>query len=180
MNLDRRWIAAHIAHQGSMCLLEEVLSWDSQQLACRAGNHRAADHPLRAHGRLGSACAIEYAAQAVAVHGALLQALPDSQSAHALRVLASARALELCVGRLDDLSGDLLISVLRLHAEERSALYSFELNEAADALPGTAAGALPGTAEASAAGAAGIRRRLAHGRLSLWLDISAGRGRGSR
>ena len=29
------------------------------------------DHPLRSHGRLGVACGIEYAAQAMAVHGAL-------------------------------------------------------------------------------------------------------------
>ncbi|HAJ12631.1 MAG TPA: 3-hydroxylacyl-ACP dehydratase, partial [Comamonadaceae bacterium] len=27
--LDHRWIAAHIPHQGSMCLLDEVLTWDA-------------------------------------------------------------------------------------------------------------------------------------------------------
>jgi len=164
--LDRGWIAAHIAHQDRMCLLDQVLSWDPQQLLCRAGNHRAADHPLRAHGRLGSACAIEYAAQAVAVHGALLQPLPDPGGLAApggptagLRILASARAVELTVGRLDDIGGDLLISACRLHANERSALYSFELHEAA---------------------ATGLQRRLAQGRLSLWLDTPAARGRSNR
>ncbi|MGH8255212.1 MAG: 3-hydroxylacyl-ACP dehydratase [Steroidobacteraceae bacterium] len=155
MRLDQRWIAAHIPHQGRMCLLEEVLSWDEQQLLCRAGSHRAIDHPLRAHGRLGSACAIEYAAQAAAVHGALLQprAPARADAAAAASMLASARAVELAVRRLDDIRGDLLISAVRLQHDARGALYAFALQEQ----PGEAAGA---------------GRQLAHGRLSLWLAVS--------
>ncbi len=155
MRLDHAWIAAHIPHQGRMCLLDEVLSWDAQQLLCRAGSHRAADHPLRAHGRLGGACAIEYAAQAAAVHGALLQ--PSAPSRPGVdagpRLLASARAVELAVRRLDDIAGDLLISAVRLQDDARGALYAFVLQEqlAADA------GAAPGP-----------QRRLAHGHLTLW------------
>ena len=70
--LDRAWIASHIPHQGSMCLLDYVEAWDRERIRCRASSHRAADNPLRAYGRLGAACGIEYAAQAMAVHGALL------------------------------------------------------------------------------------------------------------
>ena len=66
--LDHAWIAAHIPHQGRMCLLDRVLSWDEQQVCCVAQGHQAADHPLRAEGRLGIAVGIEYAAQAMAVH----------------------------------------------------------------------------------------------------------------
>ena len=69
--LDQAWIAAHIPHQGTMCLLDEVVSWDEARIACRASSHRAPDHPLRTHGRLGAACGIESAAQAMAVLGAL-------------------------------------------------------------------------------------------------------------
>ena len=29
--IDRAWIAARIPHQGSMCLLDAVESWDEQQ-----------------------------------------------------------------------------------------------------------------------------------------------------
>ena len=53
LKLDHAWIAAHIPHQGSMCLLDEVLSWDLQRISCRSISHRAPDNPLRAHGRLG-------------------------------------------------------------------------------------------------------------------------------
>src|SRR6059058_3338196 len=74
MPLDRQWIEQHIAHKGRMCLLDEVLSWDAARIRCRSATHRSADNPLRLHGRLGGACGIEYAAQAMAVHGALISA----------------------------------------------------------------------------------------------------------
>jgi len=127
LKLDHAWIAAHIPHQGSMCLLDEVLSWDLQRLACRSVSHRAPDNPLRAHGRLGAACAIEYAAQAVAVHGALLQCPPASGSGFGM--LTSARRVEFAVERLDDLAPELTINVQRLHSDPVSALYAFALQD---------------------------------------------------
>ena len=127
MKLDHAWIAAHIPHQGGMCLLEEVLSWDLQRITCRSTSHRAIDNPLRAHGKLGAACAIEYAAQSVAVHGALLQCPPASGSGFGM--LTSARRVELAVARLDDLAHDLVVSALRLHSDAVSALYSFALHD---------------------------------------------------
>ncbi|MDN0082720.1 hypothetical protein QU487_08145 [Crenobacter sp. SG2305] len=54
-----------------MCLLAEVSDWDVQRLMARADSHRDTVNPLRQHGRLGGTCAIEYAAQATALHGAL-------------------------------------------------------------------------------------------------------------
>src|SRR5580658_11189609 len=72
--LDHNWIEQHIPHKGRMCLLDEVLSWDATRIRCRSATHRSPDNPLRQHGRLGAACGIEYAAQAMAVHGALVAA----------------------------------------------------------------------------------------------------------
>jgi predicted hotdog family 3-hydroxylacyl-ACP dehydratase len=54
-----------------MCLLDRVVHWDSQRIHCRASSHRSADNPLRSRDQLSAACGIEYAAQAMAVHGAL-------------------------------------------------------------------------------------------------------------
>jgi predicted hotdog family 3-hydroxylacyl-ACP dehydratase len=124
----RSWIEAHIPHQGTMCLLDEVLSWDEQNIVCRSTTHRAADNPLRAHGRLGAACAIEYAAQAIAIHGALLQ--PEVVGERTgFGLLASARDVEMLVARLDDIQQDLRVSAQRLHSDLRGALYAFALHE---------------------------------------------------
>jgi predicted hotdog family 3-hydroxylacyl-ACP dehydratase len=156
VKLDRHWIAAHIPHQGSMCLLEEVLYWDAQQLTCRSVSHRDAGNPLRAHDRLGAACAIEYAAQALAVHGALLR--PTSQGSHGFAMLTSARAVDLVVARLDDIHGDLLVGAQRLHADGRGALYSFAVHEGAQLLAQGRLTVLLDAAQAAKPAAAGAPR----------------------
>jgi hypothetical protein len=70
--LDHAAIAARIPHQGSMCLLAAVVDWSADGISCRAVSHADPANPLRAEGRLGAANGIEYAAQAMALHGALL------------------------------------------------------------------------------------------------------------
>ena len=137
MRFDRRWIEAHIPHQGRMCLLDEVRAWDQASVDCASRTHRAPDHPLRAHGRLGSACLLEYAAQAMAVHGALRFAADTAAAATAIGpvgVLASARSVELLVAALDDIADELLIRVERQHSDERGALYEFRISAAATLL----------------------------------------------
>ena len=135
MPLDHAWIEQHIPHKGRMCLLDEVLSWDAKRIRCRSGTHRAADNPLRAHGRLGAACGVEYAAQAMAVHGALVAASAPLASTVASNLrgslgavvgyLASLRDVTLYVARLDDLPADLIASAERITGDGRSVLYEF-------------------------------------------------------
>jgi len=126
--LDHAWIARHIPHQGSMCLLDYVEAWDQQRIECRATSHRAADNPLRAHGRLGAACGIEYAAQAMAVHGALL-APPDSTLAR-VGYLVSVRGTQLHVPRLDDIAADLLVEATCITRSGNNILYQFSVSAA--------------------------------------------------
>lgn len=121
MPLDRDWIAAHIPHQGDMCLLERVEEWDEQRIRCIASSHRAHDNPLRAHGRLAAACGIEYAAQAMAVHGALTA----QQSRPRVGFLASVRGVTLHVGRLDDIATDLQVEAERFSGDGNNVLYDF-------------------------------------------------------
>lgn len=122
MLLDRAWIAARIPHQGSMCLLEGVDRWDLQHIVCRAIGHRSVDNPLRSNGRLASACGIEYAAQAMAVHGALL-ATDDAPPRSGF--LASVRSAVLHVARLDDIGADLTVQADRFSGDGNSVLYDF-------------------------------------------------------
>ncbi|HEX5802892.1 MAG TPA: hotdog family protein [Azospira sp.] len=119
---DRDWIAAHIPHAGTMCLLDAVLDWSPEAIRCRAGSHRAGDNPLRADGRLGAAAGIEYAAQAMAVHGALLAGSSDRPRQG---YLASVRGVDFYADRLDDLAGDLEIEAERLSGDGNNVLYQF-------------------------------------------------------
>ena len=124
MQLDHAWIAARIPHQGSMCLLDRVLEWDDDRICCAAVSHRAGDNPLRAHGRLASACGIEYAAQAMAIHGALLANADDTPRQG---YLTSVRSVTLHVARLDDLPGELLVEAERLSGDANNIIYRFSL-----------------------------------------------------
>jgi predicted hotdog family 3-hydroxylacyl-ACP dehydratase len=127
--MDRAWIEAHIPHQGSMCLLEEVLSWDARHLRCRSGNHRSAAHPLKLHGRLGIACGIEYVVQAMAVHGAVAAESCGSGAAKAeVGFLAGLRDVRMHAQRLDDIDADLICEVRRIAGDASTALYSFDLS----------------------------------------------------
>lgn len=123
--LDRNEIASRIPHRGSMCLLDAVEAWDQDTIRCRASSHRAADNPLRAHGRLGVACGIEYAAQAMAVHGAL-QALADR--APKAGFLVSVRGARMAVARLDDIAEDLTVEAGCIMSGENNILYEFRIS----------------------------------------------------
>jgi predicted hotdog family 3-hydroxylacyl-ACP dehydratase len=125
MHLDRLWIEQHIPHHGRMCLLEEVIDWDAQHIRCRSATHRAADHPLRSCGRLGIACGIEYAAQAMAVHGALAGGAKNARSE--IGFLAALRNVQLHVLRLDDVQADLICEATLVAGDRGSALYEFAL-----------------------------------------------------
>jgi predicted hotdog family 3-hydroxylacyl-ACP dehydratase len=144
MQLDRAWIESHIPHHGRMCLLDAVLYWSADRIRCSSSGHRAADHALRAHGRLGAACGIELAAQAMAVHGALSAgalgagapgAGPPAADASKVRpnagFLASVRGVRLHVSRLDDVQTDLICDAVRMAGDHGIALYEFELRSAA-------------------------------------------------
>ncbi|MGB8146009.1 MAG: 3-hydroxylacyl-ACP dehydratase [Chromatiaceae bacterium] len=125
MPLDRTWLLAHLPHQGSMCLLDHIDAWDAHRIRCTATSHRATDNPLRAHGRLGAACGIEYAAQAMAAHGALLT-VPDAPPRGGY--LTSARGVELHVARLDNIVADLSVEAERLSGNDNTILYGFSIS----------------------------------------------------
>lgn len=125
---DHAWIAAHIPHHGNMCLLNSVLAWDQSKVQCDAISHRDLTNPLRAHGRLGSVCGIEYAAQAMAIHGALIAA-PGLTSPR-VGYLVSVRSATLHAARLDDIAADLFIEASCITASPNNILYEFNVSAA--------------------------------------------------
>jgi predicted hotdog family 3-hydroxylacyl-ACP dehydratase len=129
--LDHAGIAARIPHSGPMCLLERMLSWSDDEIVCHAGNAADAAHPLRLADAMPAACALEVAAQAMALHGALCAPTGDGPRPG---MLASARGLRLHVARLDDAPGPLRVRAQRLAGGEGQAMYGFEVHDARDRL----------------------------------------------
>lgn len=128
---DRAWIAAHVPHQGSMCLLDGVLDHDDTRVRCISQRHRDPGMPLRAHGRLAAVCGIEFAAQAAAVHGALLDERTMGRAAD-VRVpragyIAALRAVRLHVARLDDIDAPLVACAERLGGDDVTVVYGLAL-----------------------------------------------------
>ena len=94
-------------------------------------------------GRLPIACAIEYAAQAAAAHGALLD---EATPVPGAGFLASVRSVEFHASRLDDVADPLDVEIERTGEGAGGVAYSFRV---------------------SAAG-----RTLAEGRVTIVLDAS--------
>jgi predicted hotdog family 3-hydroxylacyl-ACP dehydratase len=124
--LDHAGIAQRIPHAGRMCLLERLESWDAEAIHCSTTTHARPDNPLRTDSGLLAPNAIEYAAQAMALHGGLLAAPGSRPSAG---FLASARDVQLGVNRLDDIAGALQVRARRLSGDARQILYAFALQD---------------------------------------------------
>lgn len=124
--VDKTWIEAHIPHQGNMCLLDHVISWDEKTITCSATSHLQPTNPLRYQNQLNTACGIEYAAQAMAVHGALL-APPDQEKPRA-GFLVSIRGATIHHARLDDIKQALTIYVELIHSDSNNIIYAFSLH----------------------------------------------------
>ena len=134
MRLSRKEISDRIPHAGLMVLLDEVVEWDDERIVCRSSTHHDRANPLYLAGQLSSVCAIEYAAQAMAVHGSLLArrdaALDGAEVAPArprAGFLASVRNVRMDVARLDDVHGALMIEAMRESGDDARVLYSFEV-----------------------------------------------------
>jgi len=143
MRLNHDEVAALIPHAGSMVLLDGVVEWDEARIVCHSTMHRDRANPLSVAGQLSSVCGIEFAAQAMAVHGALLmrrdRRMDDeadenadedaigSQSKPRAGFLASVRSVDLHVTRLDDVRSVLTIEAVREAGDGDHVLYRFDL-----------------------------------------------------
>jgi predicted hotdog family 3-hydroxylacyl-ACP dehydratase len=134
--LSHAQIEALVPHRGAMCLLDRMLSRSETRIECTALNHRDPGHPLRTRSGLLASAAIEYAAQAAALHGALGAEAAGVEAAPGF--LASARDVRLAVLRLDDLptaptatgatADELRIVATRQAGDATRLLYGFEVS----------------------------------------------------
>ena len=128
--LDRAGLAGLVPHHGTMLLLDRLERWDDGRIVCVASDHRAPDHPLRSASGLLATAAIEMAAQAMALHGALT-AMAAGRAASP-GYLASVRGVELGRWRLDDLDAErLTIEAERQAGDGERILYAFSVSQRA-------------------------------------------------
>lgn len=125
MLIDQDGIRVLIPHAGEMCLLAGVLRWDATQITCIAHSHRSATNPLRHNDKLPALCGIEYAAQAMAAHGALSRLVEQRPRAG---LLVSVRDVVTRVKYLCDVAADLHIEADQLSAGAGGVSYRFALH----------------------------------------------------
>jgi len=131
MAIEKAEIRTLIPHAGLMCLLDRVLRWDNESIVGLSETHRDLANPLRRQGRLSALHAVEYGAQAAAVHGGLRArsagvTLPPSY-------LAALRDVHLYATHLDDVTSPLQVRARRLFGSSSNTIY--ECDVSADDIP---------------------------------------------
>lgn len=123
----REALCALIPHAGDMCLIDRVAEWDDQRIRCLSNTHLDPRHPLRRAGRLHAVHGIEYAAQAAALHGALLADHRPNAPAATPGRLAAVRDVAFSATCLDEFAEELAIEAERLIASGEGVIYRFSV-----------------------------------------------------
>lgn len=111
-----------LPHAPPMCLIELVVAVDERRIHCRSASHRDPCHPLRGRDGLGVEHAIEYAAQAAALHGALGRA--GGAAAAEPRVLIVLRDVRFGTDWLHTHAAPLDVEAELLAADQRTVRYA--------------------------------------------------------
>ena len=124
--IDKAEIRTLIPHAGSMCLLDNVLDWNDESIVCVTNTHRDETNPLRRDGRLSALHALEYGAQAAAIHGGLRARAAGATAPPCY--LAALRDAHLHVLRLDDLASPLEVRAQHLFGDSGNTIYQCALS----------------------------------------------------
>lgn len=119
--LNRLQIERRVPHAGSMSLLDRVSDWNGTAIVCHAAAPTG-EHPLRREGSVPAVAAVEYAAQAAAIHGSLL----DGRERARAGLLAGVGGMEL---RSECIDGALVIQATLESAVPSGCSYAFEVRD---------------------------------------------------
>ena len=121
--LEQPRIRELIPHTGPMCLLDRATFWDARRIRCEASSHLDPANPLRRGGILRAVTGVEYAAQAMALHGALMESARRARAGY----LVSVRDVSCAATSLDADRGHLEVEAELLMGDERKVIYAFAL-----------------------------------------------------
>jgi len=130
--MKKSQICQLLPHSGTMCLIDEIVSWDKEMLVAKTMSHTELKNPLNNEGSLNSIHGVEYAAQAMALHSALIKAEEITQTETETRgYLASVKNTNILQEYLFEKQDDdlipLLIKVFVLMAGSQGFSYQFEV-----------------------------------------------------
>jgi predicted hotdog family 3-hydroxylacyl-ACP dehydratase len=117
-------LAALLPHAGTMRMIDGVDSHDARRIVCVSSRHLDPGNPLADDGRLSPLAGIEFAAQAIAAHGALSGGA-GGQPVHGW--LARVRDCVFQCERMDRLPAPLRIEAERIAGSERALSYRFAI-----------------------------------------------------
>lgn len=121
--IDRAGISGLVPQHGEMCLLDAVVAWNETHIGCLAAAPTPT-HPLARDGQVPAIAAIEYAAQATAVHGSLL----DGGDTPRAGLLAKLGEVQLHRGSIPGDGKPLNVRAERLSLLPAGCLYAFEVS----------------------------------------------------
>lgn len=110
-----------IPHAGSMCLLDRVVAHSESEIECITSTHSTLENPLRRDGQLSALHLVEYAAQAMAAHGALVSGGVQRG------MLVTVRDIRLHVERIDHIDMQLNVKATRRIVQPNGSLYDFSI-----------------------------------------------------
>ncbi len=133
--IEKPHLAQLLPHSGDMCLLDRVLNWDEAAIHCQTLSHHSPENPLRDANCLPVQAGIEYAAQAMAIHGKLCS---DDGCKPRIGYLAVLSKVDWYVNRLDNSSAGkklpLEVYAEKLMASAGGSSYHFRLQQAGELL----------------------------------------------
>lgn len=117
-----------IPHSEGMCLLEKIIECTPEKIICQTKTHLNDDNPLKIDGVLSKMHLIEYGAQAVAVHGGLIERLSSLESEPKLGYIALLKSIKW--GVFNPQTSLLEVQAHLITANDVSKLYEFDIMDA--------------------------------------------------
>ena len=126
--LNRQEIEQRLPHAGKMSLLDTITHADQLTLSASAVSHLNNDNPLRLNNKLSSINGIEYAAQAMAIHGFLLSELKHTEASAQTAYIATVRNIDIVSPFFPENESVIKIEVEQLMSDTNGFTYQFHIS----------------------------------------------------
>lgn len=117
-----------IPHSFDMCLLDRVEFWDEDKITCYSNSHHLSSNPLRRESQLSSVHLLEYAAQAMAVHGGLHDREQGKQMTEGYLAALRDVNIELC--SVNNVETELKVEANKILSQGGNMIYEFTVTSA--------------------------------------------------